>query len=685
MERSVMSSPARSKLSLPALALTTALLAGGMVGSHPARAGAGTVRVSLAPDGSQADSHSLQTSLSADGRFLAFASIATNIVAGDTNGSSDVFVLDRQTGTTTRGSVGSGGVEAERGGSSLDPSISADGRFVAFESAARNLAPGDTNDVQDVFVHDRQTGNTTRVSVNSSGTQADKDSRSAVISGDGRFVAFQSNATNLVTGDTNSTEDVFVHDRQTSTTTRVSVGAGGAQSESAGTSTSPSISGDGRLVAFVSAARNLISADTNGASDVFVHDRQANTTARVSVASDGTPANFPSEHPVISADGRYVAFDSIASNLVPGDSGSSDVFVHDRKTDATTRVSVGRDGAQADGSSMKPAISADGRFVAFESDARNLVAGDTNSATDVFVYDREKGVAAPISVAADGTQSDGRSAEPSLSEKAEIVAFHSYGSKLVAGDTNEKVDVFVNAPDFSVVLAPTDPGGPGGPGDPGDPGRPGEPGGNGGPGYWLVASDGGIFAFGDSRFLGSTGAITLNKPIVAMAATPSGNGYWLVASDGGIFAFGDARFFGSAGAAKLNKPIVTITATPSGNGYWLVASDGGIFAFGDARFFGSTGAIDLNKPIVDMAATPSGNGYWLVASDGGIFAFGDARFFGSTGAITLNKPIVAMAPSGSGYWLVASDGGIFAFGDARFFGSTGATRLNRPIVGAAAA
>ncbi len=204
-----------------------------------------------------------------------------------------------------------------------------------------------------------------------------------------------------------------------------------------------------------------------------------------------------------------------------------------------------------------------------------------------------------------------------------------------------------------------------------------------GEGYWLVASDGGIFSFGDSNFYGSTGAITLNKPIVGMDSTPDGKGYWLVASDGGIFSFGDAKFYGSTGAITLNKPIVGMTATPDGKGYWLVASDGGIFSFGDAKFDGSTGAITLNKPIVGMDSTPDGKGYWLVASDGGIFSFGDAKFDGSTGAITLNKPIVGMSTTfdGQGYWLVASDGGIFSFGDASFFGSTGAITLNKPVVG----
>jgi serine protease AprX len=203
-----------------------------------------------------------------------------------------------------------------------------------------------------------------------------------------------------------------------------------------------------------------------------------------------------------------------------------------------------------------------------------------------------------------------------------------------------------------------------------------------GAGYWLVASDGGIFGFGDAGFYGSAGGIHLNKPIVGMAATRTGRGYWLVASDGGIFGFGDAGFFGSTGGIRLNKPIVGMAATPSSNGYWLVASDGGIFAFGDATFAGSAGSIRLNAPIIAMTATPSGHGYLLLASDGGIFTYGDAAFFGSTGSMRLNAPVVGFGGTqfGLGYWLVASDGGIFGFGDAQFFGSTGSIRLNQPII-----
>jgi hypothetical protein len=193
-------------------------------------------------------------------------------------------------------------------------------------------------------------------------------------------------------------------------------------------------------------------------------------------------------------------------------------------------------------------------------------------------------------------------------------------------------------------------------------------------GYWLFARDGGVFSFGNAPFLGSTGGMRLNQPVVSMAKTPTGLGYWMAASDGGVFSFGDAQFFGSTGARRLNQPVVGIAPTPSGRGYWLVARDGGVFSFGDAQFFGSTGAMRLNAPILSMVPTPSGLGYWLLAADGGVFSFGDARFFGSTGALRLNRPVVAMArtPSGLGYWLVAADGGIFTFGDAAFNGSAAA-------------
>jgi hypothetical protein len=201
-----------------------------------------------------------------------------------------------------------------------------------------------------------------------------------------------------------------------------------------------------------------------------------------------------------------------------------------------------------------------------------------------------------------------------------------------------------------------------------------------GGGYWLVARDGGVFAYGDAGFFGSAGDIHLNQPIVGMATTADGRGYWLVASDGGVFAYGDATYQGSMGGTRLNRPIVGMAAHPGG-GYWLVASDGGIFSFGDATFHGSAGNLRLNKPVVGMAPTPSGLGYWLVATDGGIFSYGDATFHGSAGNLPLTEPIVGMQPTpdGTGYWLVARDGGIFAF-KAPFYGSLGGQGLD-DIVG----
>jgi hypothetical protein len=188
-------------------------------------------------------------------------------------------------------------------------------------------------------------------------------------------------------------------------------------------------------------------------------------------------------------------------------------------------------------------------------------------------------------------------------------------------------------------------------------------------GFWLVASDGGVFTFGGAGFYGSTGAMRLNRPIVGMAATPDGRGYWLVASDGGVFTFGDAGFYGSTGAMRLNRPIVGMAATPDGRGYWLVASDGGVFTFGDAGFYGSTGAMRLNAPVVGMAPAPAGAGYRLVAADGGIFTFGNAGFLGSLGGTPPATPVVGMAADGAGYWLVSADGLVFPFGGAGFFGS----------------
>jgi hypothetical protein len=203
-------------------------------------------------------------------------------------------------------------------------------------------------------------------------------------------------------------------------------------------------------------------------------------------------------------------------------------------------------------------------------------------------------------------------------------------------------------------------------------------------GYWLGASDGGVFTYGGATFYGSMGGRHLAAPIVGMAPTPDGRGYWLVASDGGIFCFGDAAYYGSMGGRHLAKPVVGMAPTPDGRGYWLVASDGGIFSFGDAGFYGSMGGKHLNAPVVGIAAGPDDHGYWLAARDGGIFSFGDVFFHGSMGGVRLTKPVVAMQtiPGAGGYWEVAADGGVFSF-DAPFYGSMGGRHLVAGVVGSA--
>ncbi|MGD0882584.1 MAG: IPT/TIG domain-containing protein [Acidimicrobiales bacterium] len=206
-------------------------------------------------------------------------------------------------------------------------------------------------------------------------------------------------------------------------------------------------------------------------------------------------------------------------------------------------------------------------------------------------------------------------------------------------------------------------------------------------GYWLVAADGGVFAYGNAPFEGSAGNLALNAPVVGMTATPDHGGYWLVAADGGVFAYGDAGFFGSAGNLTLDAPIVGMAATPDGFGYWLVAADGGVFAYGDAGFFGSAGNLTLGAPIVGMATTPDGGGYWLVGADGGVFAYGDARFFGSSGEQRLSSPVVGIAPTadGAGYWMVTCSGAVLNYGDAGNSGSAAGIRLRLPVVGIGAA
>ena len=399
-----------------------------------------TERISVASDGTQENDFSSGPSLSGDGRYVAFESFASNLVPGDTNGKFDVFVRDRQTGMTTRISVASDGTQGNS--DSYDPSISADGRYVAFESRASNLVSGDGNAHSDVFVRDQETGQTVRVSVASGGTEANGPSYDPSISGDGRYVAFWSFATTLVPGDGNGWADVFVRDRQTGQTSLVSVSSDGTQGNNQ--SYGPFISADGRYVAFWSPASNLVSGDTNGKYDVFLRDRQTGETTMASVASDGTQGNSDSQYPSLSADGSCIAFYSSASNLVPGDTnGKGDVFVRDRQTGEIERVSVASDGTQGNGGSTYPSVSLDARYVAFSSGASNLVPSDTNGCGDIFIHDRQTGQINRVSTASDGMEGNNSSSAPLLSMDGRYVVFESQASNLVLGDTNATYDVFV--------------------------------------------------------------------------------------------------------------------------------------------------------------------------------------------------------------------------------------------------
>jgi Tol biopolymer transport system component len=427
-----------SKLALAALAASAALCA-------TASAQGTTERVSVASDGAQADGQSgfgqAAPQVSANGRFVAFDSLSTNLVPSDTNGLIDVFVRDLQLGTTERVSVSSTG--AESNGHSSCWSISGDGRYVAFLSDASNLVPGIPNPYSLVFVHDRLTGATECASVDSAGTPANSYCGASSISSDGRYVTFVSAASNLVPGDTNGWEDVFLHDRQTGQTSRVSVDSTGQQANYV--SYAPSMSADDRFVAFASYASNLVPGDTNGKVDVFVRDLQLGTTERVSVDSNGIQGNdHCSGDASISGDGRLVAFSSDASNLVPGDSnGATDAFVHDRLTGATSRVSVATGGAQGDSYSDWPSLSAGGRYVTFLSDADNMVPSDTNGRSDVFVRDLQLGTTERVSVDSNGVQGNDQSGGSSISPDGRSVAYSSSASNLVGGDTNSMPDIFL--------------------------------------------------------------------------------------------------------------------------------------------------------------------------------------------------------------------------------------------------
>jgi Tol biopolymer transport system component len=423
-------------------ALAAALAALGLI--HTGRSqDVRTERASVSSAGVEANGLSLGPAVSADGRYVVFGSDSSNLSPGDT-ATRDVFVHDRVTGATELASAASDGTRGN--GPSFFSAISGDGRYVVFQSDASNLVTGDTNDATDIFLHDRSTGATTRVSVASDGGQGNDDSLTPSISANGRYVTFTSLASNLVADDNNNDRDVFVRDLVAGTIELASVASDGTQGNfaSGGFGAGPArISNDGRYVMFGSFASNLVANDTNGFDDIFLRDRVAGTTERVSIASDGAEGNDHSMYGGVSDDGRFSAFFSDANNLVPNDTnGASDLFLRDRTMGVTTRLSVGPGGVQADGPSRYPVVSADGAVIALQSDATNLVPGDANGATDIFFYHMDTGAIDRASVADNGSAGNGASTSPSLNGDASVVAFQSNASNLVASDTNGATDIF---------------------------------------------------------------------------------------------------------------------------------------------------------------------------------------------------------------------------------------------------
>lgn len=348
-------------------------------------------RVSVASNGTPGNGHSTSPAISANGRYIAFVSTATNFSGFTRSGAYNIFRHDRVTHGTAY--VSRARDNAEGNGWSGNPSISDDGRYVAFTSLASNLMDGDTANSWDVFVRDVDSWTTKRVSVSSQGAAANNGdfSMTAQISGNGRYVVFDSIATNLVSGDTNGKRDIFLHNLDTNQTTRISLGMNGAQAD--GDSIVPQISFDGRFILFVSKAKNLVPSDANGYNDIFLYDRErsGNKIVRISVSAAGVEANNASGHPHLSADGRYITFASAASNLVPGDgNGVDDIFIYHRVSAPLSqwvpwRVPVGHSISESNGYSFFSDLSGDGRFLVFSSFASNLVPDDGNGDSDVFI------------------------------------------------------------------------------------------------------------------------------------------------------------------------------------------------------------------------------------------------------------------------------------------------------------
>jgi Tol biopolymer transport system component len=409
-------------------------------------------RISVATNGTQgnqASSVALEPlAVSTDGRYVAFSSYANTLAANDGYAGRDVFVRDRIAGTTELISIGLNGQPANA--QSYRASISADGRYVAFLSEANNLVAGDGNGFEDVFVRDRVAGTTEMVNLPGVGGQSGGfNTDNPQISADGRYVVWQTYAP-LVGGDVNGGRDIYLRDRATSTTERITVGLTNNGNPD-GHAYLPVISGDGRYVAFQSTATNLVAQPSGGWMHIYLRDRAAGTTQRVDLNNAGDAANNNSEYATISGNGRLIGFTSYATNLAAGDSSNlRDVYLRDVVAGTTEWISHNDSGAagtppSSAAASVGAALSADGRFIAFSSDVNNLVPGDTDARSNVFVRNRQTDTLTRVSLTSDNQPSNGSDMQPVLSADGRYVVFGSTSDNLVPNDSNGFSDVFLRA------------------------------------------------------------------------------------------------------------------------------------------------------------------------------------------------------------------------------------------------
>ncbi len=409
--------------------------------------------VSVSSAGEQANNSNDSASISGDGRFVVFTSYASNLVPGDTNNHFDVFLRDLQTGMTEIISISTSGEQGNSTSFSTIQSVSDDGRYVVFMSSASNLVPNNTNVSYDLYLRDRQTGSTERVNINLDEQPSFVINDWPAMSGDGRYIVYHSAVNNIVVGNNNDRQDIFLYDRLLDESTLVSLSSTGEQAND--DSGFPRFNSDGTKVVFESTATNLVAGDTNGVTDVFIRNLQTGQTTRINMAYDGSEPEVAAYGPVISTDGRFVAYFSESDQLVPNDTNhADDVFVYDAQTAQTTRVNVSSAGQQGNADSFVNSISGDGRFVVFQSTATNLVPDDSNNKSDIFVHDRQTAVTTRVSLSAAGAQGNNDSYNGFITPNERYIVFYSRASNLVPNDTNNEADIFV-VPLYPLPVSPT--------------------------------------------------------------------------------------------------------------------------------------------------------------------------------------------------------------------------------------